>query len=114
MVVLNAISLQMFQSKMKIFPTAPPVSLAEHLQIFYKMCFICNDKRISDTSTYNEGGTVRCKVDYAKEYLVEWSNYYKCDKSSQFDETSCRFNIHCNRKSFDLFTVNIYYHKSSY
>ena len=35
MVLLNAISLQMFQNK----------SPAEHLQIYKKMCFICNDER---------------------------------------------------------------------
>ena len=56
MALLNAISLQMFQNKIKISPTLLPVNLTEHLQISIKMCFICNDKRISDNNTKNEGG----------------------------------------------------------
>ena len=42
----NAISLQMFQNKMKIIPPVLPVSLAEHLQIFKKMCFTCNNNAL--------------------------------------------------------------------
>ena len=30
------------------------LSLAEHLHILKNMCFICNDKRIGDNSTYSK------------------------------------------------------------
>ena len=48
MALLNAISLQMFQNKIKISPTVLPANLTEHLQISKKMCLIYNDKRISE------------------------------------------------------------------
>ena len=41
MTLLNAISLHMFQNKINISPPVLPASLAEHLQILKKMCFIC-------------------------------------------------------------------------
>ena len=40
---------------------------------FRKMCFICNDKRISD----NECGIRRSEIDCAKEHLIEWRKYNK-------------------------------------
>ena len=56
MALLNSILLEMFQNKIKISPTALPVNLAEHLQVLKKICFICNDKYISDNNTKNKGG----------------------------------------------------------
>lgn len=47
------------------------------------MCFICNDKRISDNNTHSEGGIERLEMDYTKEHLVEWSKYCESDKSSR-------------------------------
>ena len=44
---------------MKISQTVLPVILAEHLQILEKICFICNDKCISDSITYNKDGIER-------------------------------------------------------
>ena len=49
--------------------------------------------------------------DCAKEQLIERSEYYENDKSSQFYEAVRRFNILCNRSSFDSFTVDIFYQK---
>ena len=46
----------MFQNKIKISPTVLPVNLAEHLQVFKWICFIRNDKLISDNNTKNKGG----------------------------------------------------------
>ena len=46
------------------------------------MCFVDNDKHISDKKTYNKGGIGWCEMDCAKEYLVEWSKYYQSDKNS--------------------------------
>ena len=54
MAVLNAISLQMFQNKIKISSTVLPVNLTEHLKISRKIYFICNDKRISDNNRKND------------------------------------------------------------
>ena len=78
--LLNAISLPIFQNKIKISPTVLTVSLAGHLQLFYKMSFACNDKHFSDNNKYNEGGIGRCKMDYAKEYLIKRSKY--CERES--------------------------------
>ena len=72
------------------------VRLAEHLQIFYKMRFICNDKRINENNTYNEGGTGRCEMNCHK-CFIERSKYYESDKSSRLFEFPCSFNILCNR-----------------
>ena len=47
---LNEISLQMFQNKIKISPPVLPERLAEHLQILRKICFVCNDKRITENN----------------------------------------------------------------
>ena len=54
MAVLNAISLQMFQNKIKISSTVLPVNLTEHLKISRKIYFICNDKHISDNNRKND------------------------------------------------------------
>ena len=63
MALLNAISLKKFQNKMKMSPTVLPVSLAEHLQIFKKNMFICNDERISDNNPCNECSIGRLERD---------------------------------------------------
>ena len=39
--------MHMFQNKIKVSPTLLFKSLTEHLQIFQKICFHCNDKRIT-------------------------------------------------------------------
>ena len=70
------------QNKSKISPTVLPVSLAEHLQTSKEMCFICNDKRISDNNankeggindnnTNKEGGIGRREMNCAKKHLTE-------------------------------------------
>ena len=63
MALLNAISLQMFQNKMKISLTVILVSLVEHLQILKKISFICNDEHIIDNNIYNKGDTGRREMD---------------------------------------------------
>ena len=69
-------SLQMFYNKMKS-PAVLPVRLAEHLQILKEMCFIYNDKCISDTKTYDEGSFGHCKIDFFKEHLNEQSKKWQ-------------------------------------
>ena len=59
------------------------------------MYFICNDKRISDNTTLNEGVTGRSEMDFSKERLIERSKNYESDKKNRFYEASCRFNILC-------------------
>ena len=54
------------------------------VQILIKMYFICNDKRISDNNTYNEGGIGLCKMDSVKDHLIERGNCCESDKSSRF------------------------------
>ena len=51
--MLNVISLQMFQNKMKISPPVLPVSLGQPSQIFKKMCSTCPNMRISDKNGVN-------------------------------------------------------------
>ena len=74
MALLNSISLQMFQKKMKIFSTAVSINLTDHLQFFFKMCFIGNDKHVRDNNTYNNGGIGQCEMYFVKEHLIEKSN----------------------------------------
>ena len=78
----------MFQNKKKISLPVLPVSLGEQLQIFKKMYFIYQNKRIGDNNTYNEDV---CKMDCAKESLTEWSKYYGKNKSSRFSEALYTF-----------------------
>ena len=78
----------MFQNKKKISLPELLVSPGEQLQIFKKMCFICQNKRTGDNNTYNEDV---CKVDCTKESLTEWSKYYGKDKSSRFYEALSTF-----------------------
>ena len=56
MTMLNVITLQMFQSKMKVSPPVLSAILTEHLKMVKKMCFICNDDR-------KRGGIERCEMD---------------------------------------------------
>ena len=55
MALLNSISLQMFEKKIKMSSIVLSISLAEYLQFFLKMCF-SNDKHVSDNNTYVKGG----------------------------------------------------------
>ena len=84
MAMLNAIALHMFQNKVKIIPTVLPRSLADNLQHFKKMSFICNDKRISDNNTNSEAVIGRCDMNCAKKHLIDRSKHY---------EAPYRFNI---------------------
>ena len=85
MTLLNAISLNMFQNKIKISPLVLPTSLAEHLQILIKMCFICLNKRISDNDTYSDSFIGRCEMDCAKGRVNERSiNVIKLTRAVDF------------------------------
>ena len=97
MALLNALSKQIFRKKIKISSTVLPISLSEHLQILKKMCFICNDKGISENNPYNQDGIARCKINCAEEHLTEWSKRYKSSESNRFYEDPRKFNIICNR-----------------
>ena len=57
-------------------------SLRYRFQSLKKMCFICNNILFSDNNIYNMGCIGHCKMDCAKERLIEWSKYYGSDKSS--------------------------------
>ena len=94
---MNEMYLEMFQNNLKICSTVLPVSEVEHLRIFKNMCFICNDKSISDNNRYNEGGTGLCEMDCAKQPQIEHGKYFDCDKGNRFYETPCRLNILCNK-----------------
>ena len=59
MALLNAILLWMFQNKMKYLQ---PLKSRRNLQIFKKMCFICNDKSILMTMIR----MIRAELDGAK------------------------------------------------
>ena len=112
MALLNAISLQIFQNKMKISPPVLLTSLAEHLQVLKRTCFIFNNKRISDNNTYNKGGIGRCEMDCVKDHLTERSRYYESDKNSRFCEALYRFNIDI-RLIFLLTIINSTYFKNT-
>ena len=60
--LLNTMPLQMIHNKMKS-PAVFPVSLAEHLQVLKEMCFICNNKCISDKKTYDESDLILFATD---------------------------------------------------
>ena len=66
---MNSVSLQMFQKKLVL-----SISLAEHLQFFLKMCFISNDKHVSDNDTYNKDDIGWYQTNFAKEHLIEKFN----------------------------------------
>ena len=87
----------MIQNKLKSTSTVLLVSLSENEQILKKMCFICDDKHISDKNTYNKDGIGRCKMDDAKEHLNEQCKYYESGKNSWFCDAQCRFNNLCIR-----------------
>ena len=71
MTLLNTISLQMFQNKMKISQQYFPLVSLGITGFFWKMFFIYNDKRISDKNMYNEGSFGRSKISFSNEHLID-------------------------------------------
>ena len=62
MALLNAISLQMFQNKMKFSLTVPSGNPAEHLKMFRKCVLSAMINALVTINTYIERGIGRCEM----------------------------------------------------
>ena len=78
------------------------------------LCFICNTKRICETSPYNQGGIGRCTEERAANKLLKRKDEYLKDKSHRYHTAANRLELILSGKSHDIFAVDVYYHNSCY
>ena len=108
-----AVLLLMFKNNMKTSRTLLSVNLAEHLQVFKKMCLIYSDNRITDNNTNKEVGAGLYEMNCARKRLIERREYYEIGKSSKFYKAllSNRSNKSnkslCNRSNL-IFLLSLY------
>ena len=77
-------------------------------------CFICDCKRDSDDSRYNEGGLGRCSVLSANKRLIERKVIYMKDPSHRFCQAAKRLDILLSGPSHDIFALDVFYDQSCY
>ena len=76
--------------------------------------FICDCKRDSDDSRYNEGGLGRCSVLSASKRLIERKGIYMRNPSHRFFQAAKRLDILLSGPSHDIFALDVFYHQSCY
>ena len=70
-----------------------------------EICFVCNEK----------GEDIRrCTDERGAALLNQRKDQYLEDKSHRFHEASYRLNVLLNRKSYDIFAEDVYYHRKCY
>ena len=77
-------------------------------------CFICFEKTTDDSLPYKNGGLTRCCEDTSASRLLEKKKLYITEKSFEFYKAALRLDLQLKGDAFDVFSADIYYHKSCY
>ena len=67
-----------------------------------------------DSLPYKNGGLTRCCEDTSASRLLEKKKLYITEKSRGFYKTALRLDLQLKVDAFDVFSADIYYHKSCY
>ena len=84
-------------------------------EVFKKnfLCFICYVKTSKDSQSYAEGGLGRCSEDRAFNKLKE--EMVLCNMPGhKFEAAAKRLNLLLSGPSYDVFAVDVYYHRHCY
>ena len=84
------------------------------LKNFKRMCFICNEQRESDNSSYNCGGLGRCESENSKTKLHERMTLYLQDKNHKFHDAATRLQMKISFEAHDFYAADVYYHNSCF
>lgn len=76
------------------------------------LCFICNAKTLKDKNPYSEGGLGRCSEYRAFEKLS--LKMKMLGPGDKYEEAAKRLNLLLSGQAFDVFAVDVYYHKTCY
>eukprot|EP00794_Sanderia_malayensis_P002887 gene2888-3341_t len=77
-------------------------------------CFICAQRTATDCNTYAEGGLGRCELKTSQARLLERQKIFLADTSHRFHEAARRLERLQGGQSFDIFAIDVYYHKPCY
>lgn len=78
------------------------------------ICFVCNTVNSSDGLEHSKGGLARCELESSKDSLLASMRSKLLDKKSKLYDAAQRLEILSSGTEFDLFAVDIYYHKKCY
>ena len=76
------------------------------------VCFICNTRTPNDTKPYSDGGLGRCSDDRAFKKLNHKMKL--TSPGDKYEEAAKRLNLLLSGQAFDVFAVDVYYHKTCY
>ena len=89
-------------------------SAVGNVRTLEKKCFICNEIRIVDDETKNDGGVARITREGMSDKIKERKNIYIVDKESQFFQADKRLDILLNGSAYDVFAADVFYRQSCY
>ena len=79
------------------------------------LCFVCNEVRPTDGNTYDQGGLFRCEWDTSRDTLLKSQEFHQLNPSNEFLKAAAdRLQILLSGTSYDIFSVDVYYHHSCY
>lgn len=77
------------------------------------ICFICNTKTSKDTKPYAEGGLGRCSEERSFKKLHDQMTS-RNTPGDKYEGAAKRLELLLSGQSFDVFAVDVYYHKNCY
>ena len=78
-----------------------------------KLCFVCREKRMSDSFILNQGGLERCTEERAGNQTKEHTSIFLKDEDSRFYNAAIKLNM-LLAGSRDIYAADVYYHQSCY
>lgn len=78
------------------------------------ICFICDKFRITDVGSFNIAGVGRCETESARERIQLRTLLFFSNQTYRFHEEAKRLHPLQGGQSFDLYAINIFYHKLCY
>ncbi len=88
-------------------------SNSQHLKA-KTQCFICEEIRSSDTNSYFEGGLARCSQEKSRNRILERTELFLSMPEHRFNAAARRLKLLQSGQSFDLYSIDVYYHQSCY
>lgn len=79
-----------------------------------KVCFICDEVRDSDINPYHQAGIGRCEQEQSRKKIQARTEFFLAKPTYRFHEAAKRLHALQGGQSFDLFAIDIYYHKNCY
>ncbi|XP_057316865.1 uncharacterized protein LOC130657893 [Hydractinia symbiolongicarpus] len=79
-----------------------------------QICFICNERREKDGGSYNQAGLGRCEQESSRQRIHARTELFISKPTCRFHEAAKRLQVLKGGQSFDLYAIDIYYHKNCY